>query len=438
MKKIIITIALLIAIPASAKMLFEYGTFEERADLAVDYGIVQDASDYYGNLDQNLLLLDALEPKLGTSIPSVIAVFETSLASKITSTQTTMTLVSGTTDDSTTLSGTYGFVIDEGSASQEFVLATCADTACTSMSRGISVTTGTSTVDALKKSHRRGASVKITDHPVLATIVRILNGQGTLPEKLTYENTETISDDKDLATKKYIDDVALAAAPDMTSSVKGVSEKATAAEAAANAADGSGDTTAPLTLTSDIASSTSASENLVVVTESDGKIDNTFLNTTSVLNFLTPVGAITAYATTTAPTGWLVADGSEIASTTYSALFAVIGYTYGGTPGGDFNLPNLNGRNIIGYGSATTTIDTMGETGGEDTHKLTADESGLPAHTHTVNVQSTIGGGLSGVLANSSANLNAGSVTTSSTSADASSAHNVLDPFIVLRYIIKY
>ena len=433
MKKIIITIALLIAIPASAKMLFEYGTFEERADLAVDYGIVQDASDYYGNLDQNLLLLDALEPKLGTSIPSVIAVFETSLASKITSTQTTMTLVSGTTDDSTTLSGTYGFVIDEGSASQEFVLATCVDTACTSMSRGISVTTGTSTVDALKKSHRRGASVKITDHPVLATIVRILNGQGTLPEKLTYENTETISDDKDLATKKYIDDVALAGVPDMTSSVKGVSEKATAAEAAANAADGSGDTTAPLTLTSDIASSTSASENLVVVTESDGKIDNTFLNTTSVLNFLTPVGAITAYATTTAPTGWLVADGSEIASTTYSALFAVIGYTYGGTPGGDFNLPNLNGRNIIGYGSATTTIDTMGETGGEDEHVQSIAE--MPAHTHS-NIADEADRSYSFSSGEPSEGDLAGGGTTGS--AGSGTAFNVLDPFIVLQYIIKY
>lgn len=149
---------------------------------------------------------------------------------------------------------------------------------------------------------------------------------------------------------------------------------------------------------------------------------------------LMPAGSITAYATTTAPEGWLACDGSEISSTTFSALFDVIGYSYGGSPGGDFNLPNLNGRNIIGYGSATTTIDTMGETGGQDVHVLSIAE--LPAHTHTIAYNNNDGGSSSGTnLQSTSVSDNAAKT---SSSVGSGTAHNVLDPFIVLRYIIKY
>jgi len=154
---------------------------------------------------------------------------------------------------------------------------------------------------------------------------------------------------------------------------------------------------------------------------------------------LTPTGSITAYASSTAPTGWFLADGSAVSRSLYSILFDVIGTTYGvGDGSTTFNIPNLNGRNIIGYGSATTTIDTMGETGGEDEHLLSAGESGLPAHTHTVNSSSNIGGGLTGIQASISSNITAGSINTGSATADASSSHNVLDPFIVLQYIIKF
>jgi len=148
---------------------------------------------------------------------------------------------------------------------------------------------------------------------------------------------------------------------------------------------------------------------------------------------LIPTGSITAYATTTAPLGWLAADGSEVSSTTYANLFAVIGYSYGGSPGGDFNLPNLNGRGVIGYGSATTTIDTMGETGGEDEHVQTISE--MPAHTHYTAMSGETESGYQGSpyrTHNVAPNANPSSSTGSGT------AFNVLDPFLVLRYIIKY
>lgn len=147
----------------------------------------------------------SVDATLGATIPVPIALFETSLASSITDTATSMTLVSGTDKDGTSLNGsTYGFIIDEGSSNEEFVLATCTSTACTSMTRGISVRTGNTAVASLQKSHRRGASVKITDAPVLLTLARILNGTETLPNAISYDTGVGPVVGSDLADKEYV------------------------------------------------------------------------------------------------------------------------------------------------------------------------------------------------------------------------------------------
>ena len=57
-----------------------------------------------------------------------------------------------------------------------------------------------------------------------------------------------------------------------------------------------------------------------------------------------PIGMIARYDFT-APTNWLECDGSTLDTTTYAELFAVIGYTYGGS-GSDFDLPTIT-DNII-------------------------------------------------------------------------------------------
>ena len=55
-------------------------------------------------------------------------------------------------------------------------------------------------------------------------------------------------------------------------------------------------------------------------------------------------GVIQMYAGTTPPDGWLLCDGSAVSRTTYAALFAVIGTTYGAGDGSTtFNLPDLRG-----------------------------------------------------------------------------------------------
>ena len=61
-----------------------------------------------------------------------------------------------------------------------------------------------------------------------------------------------------------------------------------------------------------------------------------------------PVGSIKPFAGTTVPDGYLLCDGSAISRTTYAALFAVIGTTYGAGDGSTtFNIPNYTGGRII-------------------------------------------------------------------------------------------
>lgn len=67
----------------------------------------------------------------------------------------------------------------------------------------------------------------------------------------------------------------------------------------------------------------------------------------------TPVGTVNWFASSAAPVGWIVADGSEVSRTGYAALFAVIGTTYGSGDGStSFNLPDLRGQFIRGWDDA--------------------------------------------------------------------------------------
>lgn len=90
-------------------------------------------------------------------------------------------------------------------------------------------------------------------------------------------------------------------------------------------------------------------------------------------------GIVIPFAGTTAPHGWMLCDGSAVSRTTYAALFAVIGTTYGEGDGSTtFNIPDLSGRVVIGVSNT----HALGTTGGSETVTLTADQ--LPAHTHVV------------------------------------------------------
>lgn len=67
-----------------------------------------------------------------------------------------------------------------------------------------------------------------------------------------------------------------------------------------------------------------------------------------------PIGAIVEYSGTTAPSDWLLCDGSAISRTTYADLFAIVGTTYGSGDGSTtFNIPN-QADSIIAYATSQT------------------------------------------------------------------------------------
>ena len=73
------------------------------------------------------------------------------------------------------------------------------------------------------------------------------------------------------------------------------------------------------------------------------------------VDVLNPVGTVIAFAANSAPSGYLLCNGSAVSRTTYAALFAKIGTTYGAGDGSTtFNLPNLTDRFIQGSGTAGT------------------------------------------------------------------------------------
>lgn len=93
--------------------------------------------------------------------------------------------------------------------------------------------------------------------------------------------------------------------------------------------------------------SASIKDNIITFTKGDGAtFPITLPNTsyTSLMNSATVLeGMITMYAGDTAPTGWLVCDGSEVSKTTYASLYEIVGDAYGTpTDTGNFLLPNLS------------------------------------------------------------------------------------------------
>lgn len=149
-----------------------------------------------------------------------------------------------------------------------------------------------------------------------------------------------------------------------------------------------------------------------------------------------PTGMISPYAGSAAPDNWLLCDGSEISRTDYAALFAVIGETYGAGDGSNtFALPNLKGRAVVGVDAAQTEFDTLGETGGAKTHTLTINE--MPSHNHPPSSGTSILNyrGTGGNLSAPSGGTIEGNGSTGSRG--GGQAHNNLQPYMALNYIIK-
>lgn len=153
----------------------------------------------------------------------------------------------------------------------------------------------------------------------------------------------------------------------------------------------------------------------------------------------TPVGTLIDGLWTTAPTGYLLADGTAVSRTTYANLFAVIGTTYGSGNGSTtFNLPDARGRVLV-QKSTDTEFNTLGKKSGEKTHKLTLTE--IPSHTHPLRVKNPgtgtfyeVGGGDYSQSSSTMAGGSSGPIMP----AGGGAAHNNLQPSIAVNRAIKY
>jgi microcystin-dependent protein len=117
-----------------------------------------------------------------------------------------------------------------------------------------------------------------------------------------------------------------------------------------------------------------------------------------------PAGSISAYGGNSAPTGWLLCDGSAISRTTYDTLFGIIGTNYGSGDGSTtFNVPDLRGRVLAGQddmgGTSANRLtgltngvngDTMGASGGLESFTLAT--TNIPSHTHSFSATTSSNG----------------------------------------------
>jgi microcystin-dependent protein len=160
-------------------------------------------------------------------------------------------------------------------------------------------------------------------------------------------------------------------------------------------------------------------------------------------------GTITIDAGTSAPDGWLFCYGQAVSRTTYSAIFSRLSTTYGvGDGSTTFNIPDLRGRVVAGQddmgGTSANRLtnhsgglngDTLGDTGGSESHTLT--ESEMPEHRHDVSLVDGTGGAASPPTALLSATGVSPADSAFMSLTGSSGSHNNVQPTIILNMIIK-
>jgi microcystin-dependent protein len=148
-----------------------------------------------------------------------------------------------------------------------------------------------------------------------------------------------------------------------------------------------------------------------------------------------------------APKGWAFCDGQILPISQNTALFSLLGTTYGGDGKSTFALPDLQGSAAMhpGQGQGLSLRD-LGEIGGSET--VTLIESEIPSHTHTVNgltTLSTTSTPTTGTALGRSVNGNAYADAASGfqtfapqalSPAGGSLPHNNLQPYLTLNYCI--
>jgi microcystin-dependent protein len=102
------------------------------------------------------------------------------------------------------------------------------------------------------------------------------------------------------------------------------------------------------------------------------------------------IGEIRMFAGNFAPLGWEFCDGQQLPISENEALFQLIGTTYGGDGESTFNLPNLQSRVPLHFGSGPNGINyPLAQIAGTESETLTTQQ--IPVHTHPLIASTTTG-----------------------------------------------
>lgn len=165
------------------------------------------------------------------------------------------------------------------------------------------------------------------------------------------------------------------------------------------------------------------------------------------------LGTIIMFAGNFAPRGWALCQGQLLAISSNTALFSILGTTYGGDGRTTFGLPDLRGRAPVQQGSGPGLSNrTLGQRGGVE--QVTLSQAQLPVHSHAATAtQNVVAGagdsnapsgripaGLVRETAYSSlaadAQLSAGSVDVTVQNAGSGQAVDTLSPYLAINFII--
>lgn len=148
-----------------------------------------------------------------------------------------------------------------------------------------------------------------------------------------------------------------------------------------------------------------------------------------------------------APTGWAFCDGQLMPLSQNTALFSLLGTTYGGNGQSNFALPDLQGRAPMHPGQGPgLSLHDLGETGGAETVSLL--ESEIPSHTHTVSVSAgdaygqspaseMLANGIGGIAQYAAASGQQTSLSPNALApAGGDQPHNNMQPYLTLNFCI--
>ncbi|MBV9127805.1 MAG: phage tail protein [Verrucomicrobia bacterium] len=156
------------------------------------------------------------------------------------------------------------------------------------------------------------------------------------------------------------------------------------------------------------------------------------------------IGEIRLFPYPFAPRGWAFCQGQLLAIAQNTALFSLLGTTYGGNGQATFGLPDLRGRaaNSAGQGPGLSNY-TLGQVGGHESTTLTVNQ--MPAHSHramAVNADPNVGTVANSSLANASPSVYSNAAPTSPMNAaliaptGGSQPFSNLGPYLTLNYCI--